>query len=137
MSPTKAVLLGLFLNVSAVLVMERVKNMWRGAPAVFEGEAWVWYAVIALTIVGAQFCIIKASLAEAFPMYAVISIFIAIVLTFSMLNGCRASGRWPTVVEGVALAAFLATAFALQYVSSRAEKSHQERLGGQTEQRDG
>jgi hypothetical protein len=126
MSPTKAVILGLFLNVSAVLVMERVKDLWRGGAAMFVGEAWLWYLVIAVTIVGAQFCIIKASLVEAFPMYAVISVFIAIVLTFSMLNGCRASGRWPTVVEAVALVAFLATAFAFQYVSSRAEKAHRE-----------
>ena len=92
----------------------------------FAGEAWLWYAVIVLTIVGAQFCIIKASLAEAFPMYAVISIFIAFVMVFSMLNGCRTSGRWPTAMEAVALVAFLATAFAFQYVSSRAEKAHQE-----------
>lgn len=126
MSPTKAVILGLFLNVSTVLVMERVKVLWRGGTAAFAGEAWLWYVLIAVTIVGAQFCIIKASLSEALPMFAVISGFIAVVLTFSMLNGCRASGRWPTVLEGLALAAFLATAFAFQYVSSRAEKAHQE-----------
>jgi len=134
MSPTKAVILGLFLNISAVLAMERVKWLWRGAPAAFEAEAWVWYGVIAVTIVGAQFCIVQASLAEAFPMYAVISIFIACVMVFSMLNGCRASGRWPTALEGLALAAFLATAFAFQYVSSRAEKAHRDRAI--TDQRD-
>lgn len=136
MSPTKAVLVGLLLNVSAILVMERVKDLWRGGVPLFVGEAWLWYVVISVTIVGAQFCIIKASLAEAFPMYAVISIFIAFVMVFSMLNGCRTSGRWPTVLEGLALAAFLATAFVFQYVSSRAERTHQERLGGQAEQRD-
>lgn len=127
MTPTKAVLLGLFLNVTAVLAMERVKSLWRGAPGLFEGEAWVWHVVIAVSIVGAQFCIIKASLAEAFPMYAVISIFIAVVMVFSMLNGCRASGRWPTILETVALVAFLTTAFVFQLVSSRAEKAHQSR----------
>ncbi|MGD9631864.1 MAG: hypothetical protein AB7G28_08180 [Pirellulales bacterium] len=137
MTPTKAVILGLFLNVSAVLVMERVKSLWRGAPAAFEMEAWLWYAVIAVAIVGAQFCIIWASLSDALPMFAVISGFIAVVLTFSMLNGCRTSGRWPTLLEGLALAAFLATAFAFQLVSSRAEKAHRERLGGSVESREG
>jgi hypothetical protein len=115
----------LFLNVSAVLVMERVKDLWRGGVPLFGGEAWLWYLVIAVTIVGAQFCIIRASLVEAFPMYAVISVFIAFVMVFSMLNGCRASGRWPTMLEGLALVAFLATAFAFQLVSSRAERAHQ------------
>lgn len=134
MSPTKAVLLGLFLNVAAVLVMERVKDLWRGGAPLFGGEAWLWYLVIAVSIVGAQFCIIKASLSEALPMFAVISGFIAVVLTFSMLNGCRASGRWPTMLEGLALVAFLATAFAFQYVSSKAEKAHRDRVA--TDQRD-
>ena len=136
MSPTKTILLGLILNVTAVLVMERVKNLWRGAPPAFAAEAWLACAVIAVTIVGAQFCIIKASLANAFPMYAAISLFITFVLTFAMLNGCRTSGRWPTIAEGLALAAFLATAFAFQYVSSSAEKAHQERQSAALRQRD-
>ncbi len=136
MSPFKVILVGLILNVTAVLVMERVKVLWRGAPPLFVAEAWLAYAVIAVTIVAAQFCIIKVSLADAFPMYAAISIFITFVLTFAMLNGCRTSGRWPTAAEGLALAAFLAAAFVFQYVSSSAERVHQDRQSRATADRD-
>jgi hypothetical protein len=127
MSPTKAIVLGLILNVTTVVAMERVRNLWRGAPPAFAAEALAWCVVIAVTIVGAQFCIIAASLADGFPMYVAIGLVIALVLTIATLNGCRSSGRWPTGVESIALVALIVAAFVLQYVSHRAEISHLDR----------
>jgi hypothetical protein len=129
MGPVLSIVFGIILNVSAVLAMEEVRLLWKGAPPAFPYETWVLYALIALTIVGAQFCIIQAGLSNDFPMYVAIGIFIAFVLTFATLNGCRASGRWPTLAEGVLLVALISVAFLLQYVSSSAERAHQERVG--------
>lgn len=128
MGPILSIVIGVILNVTTVLAMEEVRLLWKGAPPAFPYEAWVLYAVIAVTIVGAQFCIIQAGLANDFPMFVAIGIFIAFVLTIATLNGCRASERWPTVAEGVLLVALITVAFLLQYVSSAAEKAHQEKV---------
>jgi hypothetical protein len=128
MGPILSIVIGVILNVTTVLAMEEVRLLWKGAPPAFPYEAWVLYAVIAVTIVGAQFCIIQAGLANDFPMYVAIGIFIAFVLTAATLNGCRASERWPTLAEGLLLVALVSVAFLLQYVSSAAERTHRQRM---------
>lgn len=127
MSPVKAIAIGIVFNVVAILAMERIRQLWKGSPPVFALEPWLWYAVIAVSIVTVQFCLIVASLAESFPMYVAITILIAFVLAIAMFNGCRATGRWPTLGESAWLAIFLATAFVFQYVSTSAEKAHLDR----------
>ena len=128
MTPTKAIILGLILNVTAVLAMERVRSLYRGTPPAFVGETFTWCAVVAVTIVGAQVCIVIASLAEGFPMCVAIGVLIAFVLTIATFNGCRVSGRWPTALELIALTVLITAAFALQYVSNRAEREHLQRI---------
>jgi hypothetical protein len=126
MSPTKAFALAVVLNVIAVLAMEHVRQLWKGAPPAFAFEPALWYTALAVTIVATQFCLIAASLAEGFPMYVAIGINIAFVLTAATLNGCRSSGRWPTLAEFAWLTALIATACMFQYVSANAERTHQQ-----------
>lgn len=127
MSPIKAFALAVVLNVIAILAMERVRQLWKGAPPAFPLEPALWYTALAVTIVATQFCLIFASLAEGFPMYVAIGLNIAFVLTAATLNGCRVTGRWPTLAESAGLTALIAAAFIFQYVSANAERAHQER----------
>jgi hypothetical protein len=136
MSPTKAIALGIFFNVIAVVAMERVRHLWKGDLPAFVGEAWLWYATIAVTIVLTEFCLIEASLAEGFPMYVAIGIVIAFVLAVAMLNGCWMTGRWPSLAETVWLVALIAVAFIFQYVSANAERAHREHRTAATQDRD-
>jgi hypothetical protein len=136
MSPPKAIALGIVFNVITVVGMERVKHLWKGAPPVFASEPWLWYGIIAVTIVVTQFCLIVAALAEGFPMYVAIGIVIAFVLTGATLNGCWMSGRWPTTGESFWLLTLIAVTFVFQYVSSNAEKAHVERKNATAQKRD-
>ncbi len=136
MSPTKAIALAVVLNVIAVLAMEQVRQLWKGAPPAFALEPALWYTTLAVTIVATQFCLIAASLAVGFPMYVAIGIDIAFVLTAATLNGCRSSGRWPTLAESIWLAALIAAACIFQYVSANAERTHQQRARIANQQND-
>ncbi len=136
MSPTKAIALGIFLNVITVIGLERVKHLWSDARPAFAAEPWLWYAVIAVTIVATQFCIIQAGLTAGFPMHVGIGILIAFVLTAATLIGCRTSGRWPTLAETTCLLTLIAAAFLFQWVSSNADKAHHDQLKATTRDRD-
>ena len=126
MSPLKAFILALVLNIVAVLAMERIRHFWKGAPPAFDFEPALWYTALAVTIVVTQLCLVAASLNDGFPMYVAIGINIAFVLTAATINGCRAAGRWPTLAETAALLALIAAAFLFQYVSAKAERAHQQ-----------
>ena len=136
MSPTKAIALGIFLNVITVVAMERVRHLWKGELPAFAGEAWLWYTTIAVTIVAVEFCLIEASLAEGFPMYVAIGIVIAFVLAVATLNGCWMTGRWPSLAEAIGLTALIAVAFIFQYVSASAERAHRDHLTAAAQERD-
>jgi hypothetical protein len=127
MSPFKAFALALILNIIAVLVMERVRGLWRaGAPA-FDAEALLWYAILAVTITVTQFLLVAASLHNAFPMNVAIGINIALVLTAATLNSCRTAGRWPTLPELATLAMLLIAAILLQLATTKANRAQAER----------
>jgi hypothetical protein len=127
MPPLKAFAAALVLNVIAVIAMERIRQLWKGVPPTFAAEPALWYAALAITIVATQFFLIAASLSNAFPMSVAIAINIALVLTAANLNGCRATGRWPTPAELAALAALITTTFLFQVATAAAERAHQER----------
>jgi len=136
MSPAKAIALGIFLNVITVVAMERVRHLWKGDVPAFIYEGWLWYTVIAVTIVATQFCLIEASLAKDFPMYVAIGFVIACVLTVAMFNGCWMTGRWPSLAETIGLVALIAVAFIFQYVSANAERAHRDQLTAAAQDRD-
>lgn len=127
MSPFKAFALALVLNVVAVLAMERIRQLWKAGTPAFEAEPLVWYVVLAVTIVVTQFFIVAASLNKGFPMNVAIGINIALVLAVATLNSCRVAGRWPTISEIATLAVLVAAAFALQFITAKAEQAHEGR----------
>jgi hypothetical protein len=136
MSPTKAIAVGIFFNLVAVVAMERVRHLWKGDLPAFALEAWLWYVTIAVTIVITEFCLIEASLADGFPMYVAIGICIAFVLAVATLNGCWMTGRWPSLAETVWLVALIAVAFIFQYVTANAERDHRDHRTASTQDRD-